>query len=51
VRVYVDGPEGTDVALVGAEALAICAVPGADCVILADGEDQVALLGVSEAVD
>lgn len=46
VRVDVDGPEGADVALVGAEALAICAVPGADGVILGDGEDEVALFGV-----
>ena len=46
VRVYVDGPEGTDVALVGAEALAICAVPRADGVIFRDGEDEVALFGV-----
>ena len=46
VRVYIDGPEGSDVALVCAEALAICAVPRAHGVILADGEDEVALLRV-----
>ena len=46
MRVYVDGPEGTDVALVGAEAFAICAVPSADGVIFRDGEDEVALFGV-----
>jgi hypothetical protein len=45
VRVDIDGPEGTLVALVCAETLAICAVPRADGVILRDGEDKVALLG------
>lgn len=45
VRVDIDGPEGTLVALVCAEALAICAVPRADDVILGNGEDEVALLG------
>lgn len=46
-RVDVDGPEGTNVALVCAEALAICAVPRADGVILADGEEEIAFLGES----
>jgi hypothetical protein len=45
VRVDIDGPEGTLVALVCAETLAVCAVPRADGVILRDGEDEVALLG------
>jgi hypothetical protein len=45
VRVDIDSPEGTLVALVCAETLAICAVPRADGVILGNGEDEVALLG------
>jgi hypothetical protein len=45
VRVDIDGPEGTLVALVCAETLAICTVPRADGVILGNGEDEVALLG------
>lgn len=43
VRVDVDGPDGTLVALVGAQALAIVTEPGADMLILGDGEEKVAV--------
>lgn len=37
----VDGPDGADVAVVGAEALAVVGEPGADLLVLGDGEDDV----------
>ena len=40
--VYVDGPDGTIVALVGAETLAIVREPSVDGGVLCDGEKQVA---------
>lgn len=40
-RVGVDGPDGTNVALVGAQALAVVREPAADDLILGDGEDEV----------
>lgn len=43
VRGDVDGPDGTLVALVGSEALAIVTEPGADVLILGDGEEEVAV--------
>jgi len=45
--VDIDGPEGALVAFVGAEALAVGAVPGADDMVFADGEEEVAFLGES----
>lgn len=39
--VYVDGPDGTVVALVGAETLAIVREPSVDGRVLCDGEEQV----------
>lgn len=42
-RVDVDGPDGADVAVVGAEALAVVGEPGADLLVLCDGEDEVAI--------
>lgn len=42
-RVDVDGPDGTDMAVVGTEALAVVGVPSADVLILCDGEDDVAI--------
>ena len=45
--VDVDGPEGALVAFVGAEALAVGAVPGADDVVFGDGEDEVAFFAES----
>ena len=45
----IDGPDGTDVAVVGAETLAIVREPGADLLVLGDGEDDVAVEVVSAA--
>lgn len=42
-RVDVDGPYGADMAVVGAETLAVVGEPGADVLILCDGEDDVAI--------
>ncbi len=47
--VDVDGPEGALVAVVGAEALAVCGEPGADHLVLGAGEEDVAVLCVSGA--
>lgn len=41
--VDVDGPDGTDVAVVRAEALAVVREPDADLLVLGDGEDEVAI--------
>ncbi|KND88935.1 hypothetical protein TOPH_06453 [Tolypocladium ophioglossoides CBS 100239] len=41
--VDVHGPDGTDVAVVGAEALAVVGEPGADVLVLCDGENNVAI--------
>jgi len=41
--VDVDGPDGTDVAVVCSEALAIVGEPDADLLVLGDGEDEVAV--------
>lgn len=49
-RVDVDGPEGALVAFVGAEALAVGAVPGAHDMVFADGEEEIAFLGESVRV-
>jgi hypothetical protein len=46
-RVHVDGPDGADVAVVGAEALAVVGEPDADLLVLCDGEDEVAIEVVS----
>lgn len=42
-RVDVDGPDGADVAVVGAQALAVVGEPGADVLVLCDREDDVAI--------
>ena len=46
-RVDVDGPDGTDMAVVGSETLAVVREPGADLLVLGDGEDEVAIEVVS----
>lgn len=46
-RLDVDGPDGADVAVVRAEALAVVGEPGADLLVLGDGEDDVAIEVVS----
>ena len=43
LTVYVDGPDGTVVALVGSEALAVVREPRIDDGILCDREEQIAL--------
>lgn len=45
--VDVDGPDGTLVAVVGANPLAVVRVPGADVLVLCYGEDDVAIAVVS----
>lgn len=45
--VDIDGPDGTDVAVVGSDALAVVRPPGADVLILCDGEDDIAVEVVS----
>lgn len=45
--VDIDGPDGTDMAVVGAETLAVVGEPDTDLLILGDGEDQVAIEVVS----
>lgn len=42
-RVDIDGPDGTYVALVGTETLAIMGEPNTDLVILGYGEDEIAI--------
>lgn len=46
-RVDVDSPDGTDMAVVGSETLAVVREPGADLLVLGDGEDEVAIEVVS----
>lgn len=45
--VDVDSPDGTNVAVVSAETLAIVRVPNANLLILGDGEDEVTVIVVS----
>lgn len=45
--VDIDGPDGTDMAVVRAETLAVVRKPDTDLLILGDGEDQVAIEVVS----
>lgn len=42
-RVDIDGPDGTNVAVVGSETLAIVRKPGANLLILGDREDDIAI--------
>ncbi len=42
-RIDVDGPDGTDVAAVRAETLAVVREPGANDLVLGDGEEEIAI--------
>lgn len=48
--VDVDGPDGTDVAMVCSEALAVVRVPDADLLVLGDREDEVAIEVIAATV-
>lgn len=41
--VDVDSPDGSDVAVVGSKTLAVVGEPGADLLVLCDGEDEIAI--------
>lgn len=43
----IDSPDGTDMAVVGTEALAVVREPGANLLVLGDGEDDIAIEVVS----
>lgn len=47
-RVDVDGPDGTDVAVVCAQTLAVVREPGANGLILGDGEEEIAIEVIPE---